>query len=282
MSLIKNLVKETENKPRKKKKNAGSDDSDSGEKDKPLGPFIKTATDLQRLKLEKLMKNPEKPVIIPEQRRERDYMSSVPTFVRNVMGSSAGAGSGEFHVYRHLRRKEYARQKNIQNQSLREAADDAYQQKLDNNKRAAEERTAKKRAKRLKKKQRAKRLREQKPNEDKKPDSESSGSASEAEADVGTAAEELPAEDKEVASVTQPTEDMAAEPAGAPVAKPNAEMEAAAKVKEAETAATAAPETQEMETVATAAPETHEMEAVATAAPKPEAASETEASQPEN
>ena len=29
------------------------------------------------------------------------------------MGSSAGAGSGEFHVYRHLRRKEYARQRQI-------------------------------------------------------------------------------------------------------------------------------------------------------------------------
>ncbi|KAH8405620.1 hypothetical protein KR215_004487 [Drosophila sulfurigaster] len=182
MSLIKNLVKETENKPRKKKKNADSEGSDSDGKDKPLGPFIKSATDLQRLKLEKLMKNPEKPVVIPEQRRERDYMSSVPTFVRNVMGSSAGAGSGEFHVYRHLRRKEYARQKNIQNQSLREAADDAFQQKLDDNKRIAEERTAKKRAKRLKKKQRAKQPREQKSNETKKPEeSGSNESASEAE-----------------------------------------------------------------------------------------------------
>ncbi|KAH8405147.1 hypothetical protein KR222_005436 [Zaprionus bogoriensis] len=204
MSLIKNLVKETENKPRKKKKDGdkGSGDSDGEEKPKPVGPYIKSATDLQRLKLEKLMKNPvsrrvsagktvnnaivqsqEKPVIIPEQRRERDYMSSVPTFVRNVMGSSAGAGSGEFHVYRHLRRKEYARQKNIQNQSLREAADEAYQQKLDDNKRAADERTAKKRAKRLKKKQRSKRPREQKPAEDKQQDSESSASASEAEAE---------------------------------------------------------------------------------------------------
>ncbi|XP_023168624.1 PRKR-interacting protein 1 homolog [Drosophila hydei] len=185
MSLIKNLVKETEeNKPRKKKKNGDSEDSDNEGKHKPLGPFIKSATDLQRLKLEKLMKNPEKPVIIPEQRRERDYMSSVPTFVRNVMGSSAGAGSGEFHVYRHLRRKEYARQKNIQNQSLREAADVAYQQKLDDNKQAADNRTAKKRAKRLKKKLRAKRAREQKPNEEKKVEAESSESTSEDETDT--------------------------------------------------------------------------------------------------
>lgn len=44
-------------------------------------------------------------------------MPAVPDFVRNVMGSSAGAGSGEFHVYRHLRRKEYARQKFIQEKS---------------------------------------------------------------------------------------------------------------------------------------------------------------------
>ncbi|KAH8321318.1 hypothetical protein KR074_001566, partial [Drosophila pseudoananassae] len=180
MSLIKNLIKEPENKPRKKKKDEGSGDNDSDDKDKAPRSFVKTATDLQRLKLEKLMKNPDKPVVIPEQRRERDYMSSVPTFVRNVMGSSAGAGSGEFHVYRHLRRKEYARQKNIQNQSAREAADDAYQQKLEDNRKAAEEKTAKKRAKRQKKKLRAK-----KPREAKKPEakevSESSGSASEDE-----------------------------------------------------------------------------------------------------
>ncbi|XP_001360517.3 PRKR-interacting protein 1 homolog [Drosophila pseudoobscura] len=180
MSLIKNLVKETENKPKKKKKDAGSGDSDSDGKGGPLRPFVKTATDLQRLKLEKLMKHPEKPVIIPEARRERDYNASVPTFVRNVMGSSAGAGSGEFHVYRHLRRKEYARQKNIQHQSAREAADDAFQQKIDDNRRLAEERTAKKRAKRLKKKQRAKKPREQKMDVV-KPESESSGSASEDE-----------------------------------------------------------------------------------------------------
>lgn len=60
MSLIKNLVKETKNKPRRKKKDGdkGSGESDGEDKAKPVGPYIKSATELQRLKLEKLMKNP--------------------------------------------------------------------------------------------------------------------------------------------------------------------------------------------------------------------------------
>lgn len=61
----------------------------------------------------------QKDVIIPNlstssKRDNANSISETPSFVRNVMGSSAGAGSGEFHVYRHLRRKEYARQKQIQ------------------------------------------------------------------------------------------------------------------------------------------------------------------------
>ncbi|XP_038106341.1 PRKR-interacting protein 1 homolog [Culex quinquefasciatus] len=113
---------------------------------------VRNAADIQRAKLEKLMKNPEKPVIIPEHPKARDFSSAIPSFVRNVMGSSAGAGSGEFHVYRHLRRKEYARQKHIQEKSRAEELNDEFQDKLERNRQEAEERTAKKRAKRLKKK----------------------------------------------------------------------------------------------------------------------------------
>lgn len=55
-------------------------------------------------------------MVIPEPPKSKS-LTAPPDFVRNVMGSSAGAGSGEFHVYRHLRRKEYARQKFIQEKS---------------------------------------------------------------------------------------------------------------------------------------------------------------------
>lgn len=116
--------------------------SDVKEKDEEKPVVAKTAVDLQRLKLVKLMKNAvssrvpriswrlhdfriefsnnfhlhcaqDKPIVLPERPKTKGT-PSVPEFVRNVMGSSAGAGSGEFHVYRHLRRKEYARQKFIQ------------------------------------------------------------------------------------------------------------------------------------------------------------------------
>jgi Protein of unknown function (DUF1168) len=93
----------------------------------------------------------EKLVIIPElAKKDKEY--NAPTFVRNVMGSSAGAGSGEFHVYRHLRRKEYARQKHLKMQSETERLNEEYQQRLEDNDRKAQEKTDKKRAKRLKKK----------------------------------------------------------------------------------------------------------------------------------
>ncbi|XP_058054475.1 PRKR-interacting protein 1 homolog [Anopheles bellator] len=136
---------------------------------------VRNAADVQRAKLEKLMKNPDKPVMIPTSAKDRDFSNAIPSFVRNVMGSSAGAGSGEFHVYRHLRRKEYARQKHIQEKSRTEQLDDDFQAKLEQNRQMAEDRTAKKRAKRQKRKAK------QKANHGKKPkrveqDEESSSS----------------------------------------------------------------------------------------------------------
>lgn len=113
---------------------------------KPFTPY-----DVVKRKLDKLMDNIDKPVVIPERRDERKFPDA-PELVRNIMGSSAGAGSGEFHVYRHLRRKEYARQRFIKEQGKKEEADRQFDERVEAKKREAEERTARKRAKRLKKK----------------------------------------------------------------------------------------------------------------------------------
>lgn len=111
----------------------------------------KNEADVQRLKIEKLMNKPDKPVFIPERPKERK-LKSAPEFVRDVMGSSAGAGSGEFHVYRHIRRREYNRQAYLDESENKSKLDEKYHQTQENNKKQAEEATARKRAKRLRRK----------------------------------------------------------------------------------------------------------------------------------
>uniref|UniRef100_A0A493T757 PRKR interacting protein 1 n=1 Tax=Anas platyrhynchos platyrhynchos TaxID=8840 RepID=A0A493T757_ANAPP len=64
--------------------------------------------------------------------------------------SSAGAGSGEFHVYRHLRRREYQRQDFMDAMAEKQRLDEEFQKKLERNKMIAEEQTAKRRRKRQK------------------------------------------------------------------------------------------------------------------------------------
>uniref|UniRef100_A0A8C3XT70 PRKR-interacting protein 1 n=1 Tax=Chelydra serpentina TaxID=8475 RepID=A0A8C3XT70_CHESE len=109
----------------------------------------RSAAEEQRLRLERLMKNPDKTVPIPEKLNEWAPRAS-PEFVRDVMGSSAGAGSGEFHVYRHLRRREYQRQDFMDAMAEKQKLDEEYQKKLEKNKMIAEEQTAKRRRKRQK------------------------------------------------------------------------------------------------------------------------------------
>ncbi|DBA66461.1 TPA: hypothetical protein ACH3X2_002436 [Trebouxia sp. C0005] len=76
----------------------------------------------------------------------------VPTRIMNVAGSNAGAGSGEFHMYRQARRREVMRQQRIEEEAVTDAAEREYQERKDKLAWEEEERTAKRRAKRQKKK----------------------------------------------------------------------------------------------------------------------------------
>ncbi|KAK2711072.1 hypothetical protein QYM36_012295 [Artemia franciscana] len=121
-------------------------------------------------------------VPIPERPKEKT-MAAPADFVRNVMGSSAGAGSGEFHVYRRIRRRECTREKLMQEKSEKELKDEEFQRQIEEKKKALEEKTAKKRQKRLKKKQKAKDPKKQKVDTQEKSEENKSDESDENEED---------------------------------------------------------------------------------------------------
>ncbi|KAI5450143.1 hypothetical protein NCC49_003293 [Naganishia albida] len=125
--------------------------SPSGSGTAPVNKHILTPTERQRLQLERLLANPDKEVVVasgPVQKTLRPPREEM----KNVQGSSAGAGSGEFHVYKQSRRREYERLKIMEDtaKAEQEAAEFAARQKA--RVEAAEAKTSKNRARRLKRK----------------------------------------------------------------------------------------------------------------------------------
>ena len=135
-----------------------------------------TPLDKQRAQLEKLLKDPAKPAYVPPPPKEK-AIRPPREMMKNVQGSSAGAGSGEFHVYKASRRREYERLKMMEEQTqkvrhewvgklptadmrhfnlLQETTAAEFERKRREWEEAAEAKTAKNRAKRQKKKERVK------------------------------------------------------------------------------------------------------------------------------
>ncbi|RUS19097.1 hypothetical protein BC937DRAFT_87997 [Endogone sp. FLAS-F59071] len=109
-----------------------------------------TSAELQKRQLDKLLKRVDRPMVIPDTPKSKE-IKPPKDIVRNVQGSSAGAGSGEFHVYRAHRRREYARLKMLDENAKKSEEQMEYEAKIAEMKAVAEARTAKKRAKRQKK-----------------------------------------------------------------------------------------------------------------------------------
>ncbi|CAE6419285.1 unnamed protein product [Rhizoctonia solani] len=113
-----------------------------------------TAVDLQKQQLEKLMKDPTKAVNLPAPPKEKTIRPP-REMMKNVQGSSAGAGSGEFHVYKQSRRREYERLKMMEEESKKEQETAEFEARKREREAQSEAKTAKNRAKRQKKKSRA-------------------------------------------------------------------------------------------------------------------------------
>ncbi|RAK76958.1 PRKRIP1 family protein [Aspergillus fijiensis CBS 313.89] len=112
-----------------------------------------TAQSEQASQIETLMRDPTREIHLPTQRppRTAGSLPPPPEIVANVQGSSAGAGSGEFHVYKASRRREYERIRLMQNEVIQEQEDEAWARKQADTKRRDEERTEKNRRRREKK-----------------------------------------------------------------------------------------------------------------------------------
>ncbi|KAJ5793693.1 hypothetical protein N7457_000292 [Penicillium paradoxum] len=108
----------------------------------------------QANQIETLFKDPSKDLQLPNALKPRTVasLSAPPEIVTNVQGSSAGAGSGEFHVYKASRRREYERLRLMQSEVDKEKDTANWEKEREEAKRKDDEKTEKNRRRREKKK----------------------------------------------------------------------------------------------------------------------------------
>ncbi|KAF2249811.1 DUF1168-domain-containing protein [Trematosphaeria pertusa] len=123
-------------------------------KKRALTPRAHLAADV-----EALFAKPDRDIRIPGAESKKS-LAPPPEIVANVQGSSAGAGSGEFHVYKASRRREYERLRLMDEEVKKEEDEEAFQERKAELERKDREKTEKNRARR--EKQRARKMKQKK------------------------------------------------------------------------------------------------------------------------
>ncbi|EFQ32183.1 hypothetical protein CGRA01v4_00738 [Colletotrichum graminicola] len=109
-------------------------------------------------RLESLFSKPDQEIRLPPAPGAvaKRAVATPPEIVTNVQGSSAGAGSGEFHVYKASRRREYDRLRAMDEEVKQEKENEEFERLKAERAARDEERTRKNRERREKKKQKGK------------------------------------------------------------------------------------------------------------------------------
>ena len=113
-----------------------------------------TPSSAQSAEVEALFANPDREITIPEGGPKTKTVAAPPEIVANVQGSSAGAGSGEFHVYKASRRREYERLRVMDDEVEREEKEREFRARREEMRSKDEEKLSKNQAKRAKMKAR--------------------------------------------------------------------------------------------------------------------------------
>ncbi|KAI6092758.1 hypothetical protein F4821DRAFT_223218 [Hypoxylon rubiginosum] len=125
---------------------------------RPVKKRALTPLSAQAKVVDALFAKPEQEIRVPvgdgnSVSRRRD-LPPPPEIVTNVQGSSAGAGSGEFHVYKASRRREYERLRRMDEEVARERAEENFEKTKEEREKRDDDKTRRNREKREKAKAR--------------------------------------------------------------------------------------------------------------------------------
>jgi hypothetical protein len=118
-----------------------------------------TPRDAHASSVEALFAKPDRNIALPGSAVGK-LLSAPPEIVANVQGSSAGAGSGEFHVYKASRRREYERLRMMDEEVKQEEDEKTAKERKEELEKKDREKTEKNRLKREKARQRKERAKQ--------------------------------------------------------------------------------------------------------------------------